>query len=58
MVINKIIQLINRYRIWRYRKALTELEHQIIIFEIPYDLAISKIEWYERRIDELTTTKN
>lgn len=48
-----IKRLINRFKIWGYKRSIKELELQIMFFEIPYDLAITKIEWFEHQIEKL-----
>lgn len=50
---NMITRLINRFKIWSYKRSIKELEIQIMFFEIPYDLAITKIEWLEHQIEKL-----
>lgn len=55
-----IKRLINQFRLWKceleiekYRRYIRSLEQSVMNFEIPSDLAISKIEWYEQQILEL-----
>lgn len=47
------MKLTNKLKVWRYKKAIRSLESQILTFEIPYDLASSKISQYEDRIAHL-----
>lgn len=36
-----------------YQRSIKELELQIMFFEVPYELASTRIKWYEQRIAEL-----
>lgn len=50
----KIIRgILNRWKVREYKRSIDRLEHQAMLFEIPYELALTVILRYKVRILEL-----